>query len=155
MLLALKVGVIWRTWVHPKGNFLGFLFYFVFKVRLQRNLNFKCSITFLLNDCSYLCQVNAPIQGEAILIPLQAGPLMKRRLKFLLRGIAHDECLLSYSLSQAHLSGLCTKLYRRLFELISKECPLMGINSIKYRTGVQRAARETAHLVSWWHLPLL
>lgn len=79
MLLALKVEVIGRTGVHLKGNFLGFLFYFIFKVRLQRNLNFKCSITFLLNDCSYLCQVNAPIQGEAILIPPQAGPLMKRR----------------------------------------------------------------------------
>lgn len=114
MLLALKVEVIWRTWVHLKGNFLGFLFCFVFQVRLQRNLNFKCSITFLLNDCSYLCQVTAPIQGEAILIPLQAGPLMKRRLKFLLHGIAHDECFLSCSLSQAHISGLRTKLYRRL-----------------------------------------
>lgn len=64
----------------PEGNFLRFLFYFVFKVRLQTNLNFKYSIIFLLNDCSYLCQVNAPIQGEAILIALQAGLLMKKRV---------------------------------------------------------------------------
>lgn len=33
-------------------NFLGYLFSFIFKVRLQANLSFNYSIAFLLNDCS-------------------------------------------------------------------------------------------------------
>lgn len=43
MLLALKLEVIGRTLIPLKGNFLELLFHFIFKVRLQANLNFKYS----------------------------------------------------------------------------------------------------------------
>lgn len=79
-VISFKTGSDLKDMNSPEGNFLKFLFYFVYKVRLQTNLNFKYSIIFLLNDCSYLCQVNAPIQGEAILTALQAGLLMKNRV---------------------------------------------------------------------------
>lgn len=62
-IINFETGSNLRDINSPQGNFLRFLFYFIFKVRLQANLNFKYSITFLLNVCSYLCQVNAPYSG--------------------------------------------------------------------------------------------